>query len=67
MAIGSVVERGTFLTVYDERGRQITVVPRGPSGVLNGYTANTVSIRRGFFLFTYDERGRQISILTIGC
>ncbi len=59
MAIGSAVQRGSFVYVYDERGRQLTTVLAGEG--MQGYTGSTVSVKRGAFVYTYDERGRQIS------
>ena len=59
MAIGSAVQRGSFVYVYDEKGRQLASVPAGEG--LQGYTGSTVSVRRGAFIHTYDERGRQVS------
>ncbi len=63
MAIGNAVQRGNFVYIYDEKGRQ-THTLSGGSGLndgLHGYTGGSVSIRRGSFIYTYDERGRQIS------
>lgn len=59
MAIGSAVQRGSFVVIYDEKGRQIASVPAGEG--LQGYTGSTVSVRRGSFIINYDERGRQVS------
>lgn len=59
MAIGSAVQWGSFVYVYDEKGRQLATVPAGEG--MQGYTGSTVSVRRGAFVYTYDERGRQIS------
>ncbi len=59
MAIGSAVQRGSFVYVYDEKGQQLATVPAGEG--MQGYTGSTVSVRRGAFVYTYDERGRQIS------
>ena len=63
MAIGSAVQRNSFVYVYDEKGRQLTALPagNGPNDGLKGYTGTTVSVRRGPFVYTYDERGRQTS------
>lgn len=63
MSIGSAVEKGGFVYVYDERGRQIFTKTRGSQSEdgLKGYTSKTVSIRHGGLIITYDERGRQIS------
>ncbi len=62
-AIGSAVQRGNHVHVYDERGRQLTMIEAGrrPEEGLTGYTGATVSIRRGDRVLTYDERGRQLS------
>ena len=59
MAIGSAVQRGSFVYVYDEKGRQLATVPAGEG--LQGYTGSTVSVRRSAFIHIYDERGRQVS------
>ncbi|QCP47889.1 hypothetical protein FAZ95_01030 [Trinickia violacea] len=63
MAIGSAVQRGSFVYIYDEKGRQLRSLSagNGPQYGLKGYTSGTVNIRRGSFTFTYDERGRQKS------
>lgn len=61
MAISSAVRRGSFVYVYDEKGRQLTALPAG-NGLedgLQGYTGATVSVRRGSFVYTHDEKGRQ--------
>lgn len=64
MAIGSAVQRGNHVYVYDERGRQLAMLQAGtgPRDGLVGYTGATVSIRRGANVFTYDESGRQLSM-----
>ncbi len=58
MAIGSAVQRGSFVYVYDEKGRQLTALPagNGPEDGLRGYTGATVSVRRGSFVYTYTNR-----------
>jgi hypothetical protein len=63
MAIGNVVQRGAFIVVYDEHGRQVCSLAAGsnPGDGLVGYTSSTVNIKRGAFIFTYDERGRQLA------
>lgn len=54
--IGSAVQRGGFIYVYDEKGRQTATIS-GDS--LQGYSGNSVSVRRGGFVFIFDEHGRQ--------
>jgi hypothetical protein len=63
MPIGNVVERGSSIYVYDEKGRQLFVKSRGrgPGDGVQGYTSGTVNIRQGNTIYTYDEKGRQIS------
>jgi phage pi2 protein 07 len=68
MAIASVVERGGWVYVYDERGNNITTIMGGsqPDEGLQGYTASTVSIRRGPWVYVYDQSGNQISTIYAG-
>jgi hypothetical protein len=68
MPIATAVKRGSFVYVYDEKGRQILSISAGnkPEDGLTGYTSTTVSVRRGGFVYTYDEKGRQISSHSTG-
>ena len=61
MAIGSAVQRGSSVYIYDEKGRQLGVVSAGSgrNDGLQGYTGSTVSVRRGNSIYIYDEKGRQ--------
>ncbi len=61
MAIGSAVQRGFSVYIYDEKGHQLGVVGAGsgPNDGLKGYTGSTVSVRRGNSIYIYDEKGRQ--------
>ena len=60
MAIGSVLQRGTFVIAYDTTGRQLCTV-LAQAGLV-GYTGSSFSIRTpGGFVVTYNERGEQIS------
>ena len=52
--IGSALQKGSTVYVYDENGRTLY----SKSGDLAGYTGSTVSIRANNTLYTYDERGR---------
>ena len=62
MAIGSALQRGTYVYVKDERGRDLCQIPagNGPKDGLVGYTGSTISIRRGNNVYTYNERGRNL-------
>jgi hypothetical protein len=62
--IASVVERGGFAYVYDEKGSQFLAMAAG-DGVA-GYTASTVSIRRGKFIYIYNTKGSQVGTVPGG-
>lgn len=63
MAIGNVVQRGSTVYVYDEKGRQLIALlaGAGPRDGLKGYTGTTVNIRSGVMMYTFNERGQPIS------
>lgn len=63
MAIGNVIEKGSYIYIYDEKGKQLYVKPKtsGAKDGLLGYTASTVNIRKGSYIYTYDEKGKQLS------
>ena len=56
--IGTAIQKGSQVFVYNERNSQIYVV----NGELHGYTSTSVSVKRGSQIFTYNERGSQISV-----
>ena len=62
MAIGSAIERGSFIFAYDEHGRTLFSKARGsgPKDGLLGFTGTTVTVRYGSIIYTYDERGMTI-------
>jgi hypothetical protein len=62
MSIGSVIQKGDVVYIYDEKGRQISniAVGIGKDHGLQGYTSGNVSIRRGSYIYIYDEKGKQI-------
>jgi hypothetical protein len=63
VAIGSAVQRGGWVYVYDEKGRKLTSIDAGSKkdDGLKGYTSATVSVRRGDWIYTYDEKGRRLN------
>ena len=65
MAIGSAIQRGNAIYVYDEHGRQLCVAAggTGPNDGLQGYTGSTFSVRRGNAIYVYDEKGRQTAVM----
>jgi hypothetical protein len=68
MAIGTAVQSGKTISIYDERGRRLTnlVVGSGPKDGLQGFTSATVSVRFGTMINVFDERGRRLSIVSAG-
>jgi len=69
MPIGSVIQRGGFICVYDERGRQLCMITgggTGPGDGLQGYTGSTISVRRAGYICIYNEKGQQVSMVPVG-
>ena len=62
MAIGSAIERGSLIQVFDERGRTLFSKAKGsgPKDGLLGFTGSTVTVRFGSVIHTYDEHGMTI-------
>ncbi len=59
--IGTAVQRGSTVYVYDEKGHQLTCVSCGSGGQLMGYTGSSFSVKRGSTVYVYDEKGRSLS------
>ena len=68
MAIGSTIQSGTTVYVYDERGSTLALIPVSPDpgDGLKGYTSKTVTVQQGKSLYTYDERGNPLAITNVG-
>jgi sensor domain CHASE-containing protein len=68
MAIGSAVQKGQYVFVYDEKGRTLFSKSggSGASDGLVGFTGSTVSVRIGSYVFTYDEQGRTLFSKSVG-
>ena len=62
MAIGSAIERGSLICVYDERGITLFQKAKGSGAKdgLLGFTGTTVTVRFGSIIYTYDEKGMTI-------
>jgi len=60
--IGSALERGSLIYVFDEDGRTLFAKARGsgPRDGLLGFTGSTVTVRFGSIIHTYDEDGQTI-------
>lgn len=57
MAIGSAIQKGSTVYVYDEKGSQLTSV----SGELMEYTSSSFSVKKGGTIYVYNERGSMLS------
>lgn len=68
MPIGNAVQRGAFVYVYDEKGRQTGSISAGSGREdgLKGYTSSRVSVRRGAFIYLHDEKGRSMGTIPAG-
>jgi hypothetical protein len=62
MTIGSAIERGSLIRVFDEHGHTLFSKARGNgrNDGLIGFTSSTVTARYGSTIFTYDEAGITI-------
>jgi hypothetical protein len=63
MAIANAVQKGSYVYVYDEGGKELCSIFAGSwkGDGLHGFTGSAVSIRTGSYIYTYDENGRQLS------
>ena len=60
MAIGSAIERGSVILVFDQGGQMLFSKANGPGphdGLL-GFTSSTVTVRNGLSITTYAEDGQ---------
>jgi hypothetical protein len=62
MAIGSAIERGSLIQVFDTNGRTLfsNAKGSGPRDGLLGFTGSTVTVRFGSLIYTYSERGQTL-------
>jgi hypothetical protein len=60
--IGSALERGSLIYVFDEHGRTLfaKATGLGPKDGLLGFTGSTVTVRFGSIIYTYDEKGMTL-------
>jgi gamma-glutamylcyclotransferase (GGCT)/AIG2-like uncharacterized protein YtfP len=58
MAIANAVQKGSWIYVYDEKGRKLTTIS---GDVLHGFTSSTVSVKKGSWIYVYDEKGHKLS------
>ena len=60
--IGSALERGSLIQVFDERGTTLFSKAKGsgPRDGLLGFTGSTVTVRFGSVIYTYDANGMTL-------
>ncbi|MBR5168797.1 MAG: hypothetical protein IKP62_07070 [Salinivirgaceae bacterium] len=65
--IGSVIEEGSYVRAYDERGNQLcSKYINRPNDRLMGYTGTSFSVKEGSYVRVYDEKGNQLSSKYVG-
>ena len=59
MTIGSAIERGSQVFVYDQQGQMLYAKPRGsgPHDGLLGFSSASVTVRSGSVIFIYGLQG----------
>jgi hypothetical protein len=60
-SIASVIQRGSFLYVYNAKGSQLSTIAAGDG--LVGYTGSSINVRKGNFIYIFDARGRQTGVV----
>jgi hypothetical protein len=60
--IGSALERGSLIVVYDEKGMSLFSKAKGsgPQDGLLGFTGSTVTVRLGLVIYTYGAHGQMV-------
>jgi hypothetical protein len=60
--IGSALERGSLICVYDQNGMTLFSKARGsgPNDGLLGFSGSTVTARFGSIIYAYDEKGMTL-------
>ena len=60
--IGSALERGSLIQVFDEDGRTLFSKNKGngPEDGLLGFSGSTVTVRFGSIVYTYGEDGMTL-------
>jgi hypothetical protein len=60
--IGSALERGSLIVVYDEKGMSLFSKAKGsgPQDGLLGFTGSTVTVRFGSVIYTYGANGQTV-------
>ncbi|MDY6265122.1 MAG: hypothetical protein SPM09_11995 [Fibrobacter sp.] len=59
MAIGSALDKGSIVEIYDENGNQTGYVYKSEDDHLIGYSSSSVSIDFGNIIRIYDKRGNE--------
>ena len=60
--IGSALEHGSLIVVYDEKGMSLFSKSKGsgPQDGLLGFTGSTITVRHGSVIYTFDAKGTTI-------
>jgi hypothetical protein len=60
MAISNVQNEGSWIRVYDEKGKRISQMPSSNIRVINA-AGNSFTTKEGSWLRVYDEKCKRIS------
>ncbi len=62
MAIGSAIERGSLIQMFDEHGHTLFSKAKGSGAKdgLLGFSSSTVTARYGSIIYTYDQHGMTL-------
>ncbi|MBR5957221.1 MAG: hypothetical protein IKZ99_02540, partial [Salinivirgaceae bacterium] len=60
-----VVQKGSTIYVYDEKGSTIGVRSVGSNAQLMGYTGSSFSVKEGNTVYIYDEKGSTLSVRSV--
>jgi len=58
--ISAVIQRGTEVHVYNERGQIVKCIYIGNNGMLLGFTGTTVTVKREDTAYVYNDKGSVI-------
>jgi len=67
MPIANVIQRGTVIYVYNEKGQTLFTKTVGsePTDGVKGYTSSFVNIQRGRVIYTHNEMGATTGTKTV--
>ena len=65
MTISSVIQKGSFLYIYNEKNQTNGSLPLG-GGKFCGFSPSCICIQKSSFIHIYDEKGRPTGTIPLG-